>query len=356
MRKYNLYILFCIISLVYQSCRQKHNNVPLPSIDIDFSKITEVLIDTTNIVFLETCDNSLLYDICLVEKIDDCYFIYSRNVIRAFDADGHYLFNLSGKGNGPNEYLSINNFWKRNGMLYIYDRQSKKIMSFNSKGKNIGLQKVMQEPNKPSANKLFPLADGSYLSTNTHGGSSRLTPTFSHWNKDLNQQETLEGRFTLSGFSLPDICFNDLPNERILYWEGMKDTLFAIRDNKVAPLYAINFGKYAIPTQITQKDFYDQTVFLNKNKSKKYAYWPRYYQVKEDNLFFTFGWGAETYLCRYNEKTRESHIYRFVSPKGTFNQRFFCKIMGDTIVLELESNKDIIQNHALFLYPLEHLK
>lgn len=99
----------CLSCIMFCLCCTEQKQPTTPSLKVDLENIIELPVDTTRIIHIETNDSSLLYDVCLVEKTGNRYFINSRSFVRAFNEKGEYLFDLSGKGQGPTEYLSVNN-------------------------------------------------------------------------------------------------------------------------------------------------------------------------------------------------------------------------------------------------------
>lgn len=338
-------------AILYCSCAHKQEQPIVPTIKITWDNIVELQVDTTDIIHIETNNNSLLYDICLIEKTDNKYFINSRNFIRAFDDKGKYLFDLSSKGQGPKEYLSVSNLWQSSGNLCIYDKTNQKVMYFSPDGKYLKSNKLGEFKSETGPVKLFPMPDNSFLSTHSYGGNRNIA-LFSLWNKDLEWQKSINGRYVQTSYTFPDVCFTDYEHNRMLYWEAMKDTLFCIQTDQIYPLYAFDYGEKTIPSYLEEKTFMEKTRFINEIKNEEYAYWARYFQSVGDNIFFTLGYGQNILLCKLNEKTQEIKVYTLVFPNKNYRMLFFCKVIDDKLLIELENLKDPIMNHPLLLLPL----
>lgn len=348
-----IYFLFISIAcLLYSACSNEHS--ALQNIHIDLTNVREITIEENNIVFLETNDSSLLYDIGSVIKLEEKYFIYSRNVVRVFDRNGNYLSDLSTKGEAPNEYLNIGNIYEENKNVFLYDVGLNKLLAFNIDGQCTFIKKVTRKQEQPLPVNLFPLNKEKYLSINSYAGEHCQVPVLSIWDKELTNQETIGGRYLNSGMRLADICYID-NSQRILYWEPIKDTLFTVTDQRLQPLYSINFGEHGLPTSISRQDVYDRIIAMGKKENYKYATFVRYYQVYNDYLFFTCVWQERTYLCRYNEKSKKTDVYSFYSKDNKFSAKLFYKIQGDNIILEVKDNTDEEKNHSLFIFPIKEL-
>ena len=344
----------CLSCIMFCLCCTEQKQPTTPSLKVDLENIIELPVDTTRIIHIETNDSSLLYDVCLVGKTDNRYFINSRSFVRAFNEKGEYLFDLSGKGQGPTEYLSVGNLWVEDGNLCLFDKTAQKIMHFSPDGKYLRSDKLGKFKSETGPINLFPAPDSSFLSANSYGGD-RNVALFSRWNKNLTWQKTVTGRYVQSSYVFPDVCFTDYTHNRVLYWEAMKDTLFCIEADEIRPLYAFDYGEKAIPSSLKEKTFIEKSRFINENKDKEYAYWARYFQSAGDTIFFSLGYGQEILLCKLDENTQEVKAYTLVFPNNEYRMLFFLKIIGDELLIELENLKNPFMNHPLLLLPLNEL-
>lgn len=315
---------------------------------------------SSSLIPLETNDNSLLYDIVNVEILDNKYYIHSRGFVRVFDGNGNYLCDLAKKGQGPNEYLALSNMFLTGDTLCFFDSQRMGVMQFSENGEFLGFSKIQEgklDSNAPSPTRIAPYK-GGWISLNMYGGESSKRPVFSTWNKNLDQYQMVDGRNLSSGFLFPDMFYVD--NERVLYWELAKDTLFVMNDHTLTPLYHIDFGEKSLPNEVLQEeDVYNRIAFLGKEKAKQYAGVARYYQRKGDMLYFCYFYpgdeGAEVRLCRYNEMSNKVDNYRFISIDGKYKLEPFFKIHEDKIIFSVKNLEDDIQNPLLYIIPIADL-
>jgi hypothetical protein len=79
---------------------------------------------------LETTDESLFYGIDKLLIHDDVYYLpdAKQDVILAFNGKGKYLRKLSRKGQGTEEYLSLDDFFIDDSLLYALSSDSRKIL------------------------------------------------------------------------------------------------------------------------------------------------------------------------------------------------------------------------------------
>lgn len=88
---------------------------------------------------METTDESIMYTIDKLRIDNDEFYILDKKqkVILVFDKSGKYLRKLNKIGRGPDEYLSLNDFFIFNSHVYVLSHEMQKIlkydMSFNLK-------------------------------------------------------------------------------------------------------------------------------------------------------------------------------------------------------------------------------
>lgn len=348
--RYKISVVCMLTLLGLMSCT---HNIDLQTISPNLDNVQEVLIDSDNLIELETNTNSLLYDIGHIEQIGEKYFIFSRNVVRVFDIHGKYLFNLSQKGESPKEYLTMHNLFIDKENICIYDFAASRILKFDANGNYLSDITIRRRTDEPQPSKVFYIDDDSYLTLNAYAGNKSI-PVFSIWNKDFNRQEIVKGRILQTGIRLADGCLVD-GNKRILYWEPAKDTLFYMNNHNLEPLYRINFGSCAIPERIAQKDDYDRIMFLAEKDNIGYASMARFYQTWNNKLFFTFMYDDRICLCSFDEITKSTSVFSFIDAKHNYKLCPFFKIINDELLLELEDTRDEDKNHLLYKLPINNL-
>lgn len=349
---YMMRLFYLLLLVWFTSCEK---DVNLNRISLKFDNNTEILIDSANVIELETSENSLLYDIGHIEILGNKYFVLSRNLVCVFDLQGKFLFNLSRKGEAPNEYLSLHNMFSDNNMIYLYDFLSTRILKFNSDGKYMSDIKITRKGDYPTPAKVYFVDDNTFLGYNSYSGNEIEVSVFSFWNKELSRYYYVKGRSLQSGLRFSDGCFID-QNKRVLYWEPAKDTLFCIKNNCLEPLYHIDFGIHAIPNTIAAKDDYERVMFLGKKENYKYASLARFYQVENNVLYFSCIYNEKVYICSYNEETGDTDIFSFISLDNHYKALSFFKIIDNYVILELQDNTDTEKNHLLYKFSINEFK
>jgi hypothetical protein len=172
-------------------------------ISVDTDNTQPVDINKGRKIELETTDSSLLYDISRIEFLKEKIVILSREKVSVFDENGTFLFNVSAKGEGPQEYVNLANMFIKNDLIHLIDQMSKKILRYDENGNFVSSTK-MNENNQYPVSDLFPLENGKYVGKNMFQGDQNLVPAGCILDEQYNFVGTLEGRKILSGITKHD--------------------------------------------------------------------------------------------------------------------------------------------------------
>jgi len=140
-----IFYIFCIILLV--SCggktgkRYSLEDAPPIVIDIDSVKNESLKISHVKFIPLETTDECLIGEASKVLIKNDKIYVADDLMAKAlfvFDLNGKFLFKIAKRGNGPGEYISLNDFdVLSNGDIYLWDISSAKIRIYDKEAKFI---------------------------------------------------------------------------------------------------------------------------------------------------------------------------------------------------------------------------
>lgn len=339
--------------------------------NIDDAKVCTITKD--QLIPLETTDSSLLYDINELISTDDKWIVRSRSYIRAFDKkSGKYLHNISRKGQGPEEYLDVNQLTNSGDTLHVLDTGSRCIKDFLSDGSFVGIRmdySNIKADGYISAHYAVESSDGNnYFAINCYnGGYPAPPPQYMVISKDGEFVQHVPGRKLYDSSFTPDRMYTDFEHGRVLAWEQLRDTLFAVSEAGVEPIYVFDFGKNRFPLESQQKpEFYYRTKdYASPNGGAPYASFLKYYQVKGDNLYFSFivNYGddesgenkSDVYLAVVNEKTHEVKILNYESEDERYKQDSFFKVFDDKIAISVSDREDSEVNRYLLVLPLDSL-
>ncbi|MDE5555894.1 MAG: 6-bladed beta-propeller [Muribaculaceae bacterium] len=145
-RTYNIGLAIMAITLILlQSCHKSMSdgeNTPAIKIPVGKSTWTKLSFDSLfeydRYVILEANDESLIRHIDKLYKTSERIFILdSFKRILIFDNNGRYVKTIDHTGNGPNEYVKLQDFDLEGDTLYILDSQNERILKYSTDDKFI---------------------------------------------------------------------------------------------------------------------------------------------------------------------------------------------------------------------------
>lgn len=296
-------LLFSIISCV---------NTPSKSTKvIDLNKNDQVSItdyfNNIEIIPLETNSNSLLTFFIgepdkVIKSNDKFYFLNRKeDVIIIFDLQGKFTKRINWKGNGPGEYLSINDFIinRFNGNLEILSPENNSIFVYDSIG-NTFIEKIKLPSEMPIAHLFQIVSSDTYI---LYSLASDVELFF--YSKQTKQ--TIKTEYSLPKWFSRNTPFT--PSTRNPFYV-YNDSLFFQQiyngdvlnvdadDLKLSLRHTWDFGEYnfnisELPTDKTLEYYLN----LNKKLSNKYAI-----------LFQVYCENSKYYFTRFKFKNRYKHL------------------------------------------------
>lgn len=145
------------MTFLFLQCSENSIRYNENRITVDLEKKTETsvfdIIDSITVVPLHTSDSCLISTIHQIEKQNDTLYIYDmqQSTLFCFNTNGDYLFKISDKGNGPEEYQYIEHFSvSETGEIFLLEPWGN-IYRYSNKGifkQKIKLPKVLQSYNE----------------------------------------------------------------------------------------------------------------------------------------------------------------------------------------------------------------
>jgi len=138
MKKFDLFLTVIILIVTITGCDEYEPYISISCIStthIEEDKYLSSVFSNSNIIRLETIEESLIgKEIDKIRKRDNRYFIsYDKEVIVVFDSQGKFLFRIKNKGNGPGEYVSLQDFdVLPDGNIIVLDM--KKLLVYSVEG------------------------------------------------------------------------------------------------------------------------------------------------------------------------------------------------------------------------------
>jgi hypothetical protein len=176
MMKTNIYILLLVLT-TFSACVKKE----IQTVEIQDDDLTYIFwdslqhknfvlenLDKCHFVKLETSDNCLIKSIIKIELLKDTIVLLDDNKkIFVFDNDGKFLNQIGGIGAGPDEQLTITDFyldWKLH-RVNVFDLFKSTIFSYSINGNLIERIKVKEKTFDDKVDAIVQTHDGSLILT-----------------------------------------------------------------------------------------------------------------------------------------------------------------------------------------------
>lgn len=325
--------------------------------DLDKAKV--VVMNPDDIIWLKTNDSSVIYDISNLSHIGDRMLIQSRSLWKIFTEDGKYAGEVAHKGDAPEDFLWIGNIWNDDSLVYLYDSDLNKIQKYNNEGRYLGYDTVSRDTENFDAHpgEVYITETDGVFYVNSFFGMPPFNKMFSHA-PDINTlPKAIEGRRRENGHTFYNRVYIDNPNHRLLHWEHIKDTLFAVTTDEVYPLYIFDYGKNTVPAEITGKqEVVERFLALHELGDNDYAYPMRFFQMYDGLIYFVVPKRKQCYIGCIDENKNEVAYTEFKTPENMkLLPQMFFKIDGDDILLSVIDENSPESNPGLLRFPVSEL-
>lgn len=140
MKRIGKYSLSLLLFIFFASCSlsEKGESALIDDFEIRQQpecKLSELLTDSFRIIPLETTDESLVGEIAKIKKHDNTYYVLSAQSLLSFDANGRFISKLKRQGEGPEEYIRIEDFdvYTIDGRTEIWISDNKTLKIYDAK-------------------------------------------------------------------------------------------------------------------------------------------------------------------------------------------------------------------------------
>lgn len=321
-------LAFIIVFLTSFDCNATTKE--LRTIKVDIDNATDYIINPSAIITLDTSDLDRFHSIEQLVVTDSRFFIKSGDLLKIFNVtDGRCLGDLASKGNSAEEYLCVNRLWKNGDTILVFDSTSKKINSYNTSGEFLHSRSLFENapkpsPSHPDVNFIIesPDTDGFYSINTWMGGIGDPVPTYSRYFADGSLRYLVKGRFLNDGTYGYSRAAIDRRHNRIITWESAIDTLFAISDSIVKPLYAFDYGIYSLPQYIQATPNMFMRFHAAKAENADCIVSAQYFTPIENKLIFSllhYNMGnSGVLIATLDQDTLTTRVVRIFEPSGRY--------------------------------------
>jgi len=284
----------------------------IPVVDIEESKLSDV-IDNITYTALKDHPDHHAYRIDKVLIEDELIYIfdyYSGRSLSVYDLNGNFKFAFTKPGEGPDQYLEVQDFLVDKGRIEVLDARGRLIF-YNENGafeKSEKLPFVAQAFSKVEDNYLFQT--GKIPNELGENGKSCEVVQYNLETKKSECQLEIHNGKSPHSFKERNILKNI--GGKTYYSTYFNDTIYRKQSSKFIPEFIINFSSKALPddTFDPKRSNRDLIGSLNDNKDK--AYHTPNLQGNTDLLLTEFR-NNGIYRMIYNGKNGDKTILKTTS-------------------------------------------
>lgn len=255
---------------------------------------------------LQGGESNVLGSVKQIFILDSDLYIHHGQLMSRYDRRGRFLGNISNRGRGPGEYLTLWYAWTEGRSLVLYDLNGKKTLTYDPRSGSISEKQIDGQGGRFQA--AIPCA-GGYVGKlswrGMPGGELGLFDEAYNFVRPIGELELTSGLWLGNPFGRY--------GEEILYWRQLGDKIYAIGDD-IREKYLVDFGDRSVPERGFVDD-YERIEFINATPD---AYAGMIDNVREtdEELMFTFIYRAKKHLAVYDKKSRRTRVCHFILPAG----------------------------------------
>lgn len=298
--------LFPVFLAVFFSCQSSTETTEIPvwpvAEQMEQARPESFLKAATEIkrIPLETSDSILIREITQLVAVDSLFFAQHDNRCSVFDQDGKFLRNIGSQGEGPNEYQRLNQFFIKDGNVYLYEAEPEIVRIYTPEG-------IFKRdfPTGESYNAIYPLSEDTYLGYMDNVSGNELMKIGFFTEERLLDTIPYTQQFEHKGmywsFANEGMVFKN--GNEFCFKEFFNDTIFRVEpDHRFTPLYIADLGAMKPLPEIRHQltdimvNIWDKAACLTP------------VGVTDDKLFFTIlakGRNASFYWDKKNGKLHQ---------------------------------------------------
>lgn len=271
------------------------------------------------------------------------YLFQSGGDLLLFNEEGKFVRKIGRRGRAKDEYVSCSDFWIENDWLYVYDLNSKKIISYSLCSNDTNSSYIEDKAlNGFPFDMLLPFRQG-YVGRCVWKGNEVESPALAYYDPEYNFKTVLGNVTVRSGLKLGYPLVH-AEKESLLYWNPLGRDIFRINsDLSVTKECEIFFDEKSNFPNLETIDEYD---LLDKVRDPEWMSSHcgliTYLWEYKNHLIFTYYVGETLYLTIYNENTDDVVSVNFNdSPNAAI---LTCMFQKGKVHILLEEETQITDN------------
>lgn len=241
--------------VLFYDCKNATQEIGTIKIDTDKtneSALSEIAKSVTAIP-LETNSECLISHVRRVKFTDKYIYVSDNRYLYQFDIEGKFIRRINSIGRGPGEILTFTDFFIDENDDIIFIATLEKLQQYNSSGTltdEIPIQGLPEQVLKVDTSVWINFTDGI---RNDDDGKSHNISKMIRLNKDFIPVDSLiicdtKMEFAFSYINPSVVFYSFAKNLTFFYYPSLligpttQDTLFQFTNNKLVPIYKLDFG------------------------------------------------------------------------------------------------------------------
>ena len=363
------YFSLCVI--IFSCSGKSHSNKnSLQRVDAAFSKeMTLKLSDFTEsieLIPLQTDEECLIGTVGKIKFRNDMYYVGSASMqtdkILVFGEDGEFLYKLDKRGQGPDEYLEIQDFdVMENSNVLIITQSDHRLCIYNIE-QDVCLVNIRLD--------VYPtnlLIEGEHVFLSNRG----IKPIMSNGENETSEyalyEFDLQGNLIDSYYKLNDVMRKkmahflpvrsfDANNNKIYFHYPFCDTIYEIKNKDLLPVFYLDFGTKKLSEDMFQKNIRDILDIVADIKRNQGVFTTKTFGITTNFIHFAFqDFENNGYVAFYDIKNDQTVIGHhlvddilFLGNKYTLESWKLPKSMdGEDLIWHIEANhlKDAYESY-----------
>ncbi len=328
--------LTIIIVLVYISisCKEKQLEISsgLPYL-INFEeciseardiKISDIA-DTIELIELKSPEELPISMVWNFIPVGEYWFIHASEGIYKFTNKGEYITKISGKGQGPSEYVNLCDVAVDTIRNEFLINDYTKLIFFDLDGNYLRMEKKKEHLYRVDFSDTILWGTGSGRETDKYtiyGLNEKQDIIYSNPNSFYGMRPQMAGGGSHMSLWKP---FYHYKNTLYMNGPGCNDTIYQLKGRECTPYAVFNMGKYKLPLEYEAWNNYDA------HWKNGYHYWNIPALTEDERHFFII---AQRYAPENGDRSKTAGVYRYIMYDKKERNGFMVNENEDTQIVD----------------------
>ncbi len=330
------------MAFLFCGCSQSQKLIPLTQITADITSIEEMKLTDyfENFRIVKLSSDSIINKIRKIRYENNHIYVSDGRGVFIFSETGELMHNFSKIGNGPGEYLYIDDFVVNGDSIIVISRSSRRQIIYNHSGEIISTQNLAYWAKSISPmvnNTLFIYCGNDYSPPQMQYKLRRIQN-----GQEDSQYLPIDENQGIYLHVMTEHYFNK-HEEFIYFFEVFNDTIFeSINGDDIKPAFRVDYQGKNIPASFFGHKYADIREFFQAYFTTSYAYGVVNFAMFDRFLMFSSFYQKNQKLTVFDHKDNISHTYVSLKDDAVFK--------GLTLPIS-EFSYHATEKHVIF--PLE---